>query len=107
MGYPTLRLLLPDGTVEAWQGALNRAEDVISWVTEAAAPSEVRTLTTQNWSEVTSSNSSWLVMWGAQWCGPCNQLKAPLKAVAARLARLPRPVHVGAVGALSRLFHAT
>lgn len=86
-GYPTARLLLPDGSVETFQGPLDAAEPVLQWVAESMSQDLVKLGGQGEFRRrVTSSNETWLVAFsGGPWCPPCGAIKGILRRVATRL----------------------
>lgn len=83
-GYPTLRLLLPDGNMEAYSGEL-RMEPIEEWILGITTDLVVELSASVIRREVIRSEDVWLLQYTTPWCGPCQQSKGTLRSVAQQL----------------------
>ncbi len=82
--YPTLRLLMPDGSMEPYSGEL-RMEPLEEWITSITNNKVVELTRRDVVRQVHNSPSIWLLQYTTPWCGPCQQTKGTLRTVAQQL----------------------
>lgn len=82
-GYPTLRLILPTGEVEQYEGPLD-TDSLHSWVDAIINDPVLELDPAAVERDVLNSTQLWLVNLGIQGCGPCHMLRPALRTTAAQ-----------------------
>jgi len=82
--YPSLRLLMPDGSMEQYSGEL-RMEPLEEWILGVTSNKVLELSTADVAKQVLRSSGVWLLQYTTPWCGPCQQSKGTLRSVAQQL----------------------
>jgi thiol-disulfide isomerase/thioredoxin len=92
--YPTLRLLMPDGSMEPYKGEL-RMEPLEEWILGIVDDKVVTLDPASVLRNVQGADGVWVIQYTTPWCQPCQQAKGTLRDVAQKLRQ--HGVRVGSI----------